>query len=264
VTCYKKCPEGYKNDGLTCRKTDIGIKVNIGQRLKCEEGFEKWGALCYPKCREGYKAKGCCLCEPNGGPGIRVNLMQRQRCNNGKEKLGALCYEKCKQGYKSAPGFLCREEKCKSGYVNDGLTCRRPPGTIKRDWYERGMGKSPLTNKKSNESSTNLDRQLKGKGTSVRAKDILHQVEAATFLSQHSDLLQPSPTVVASSKLYNTIRKTHWSFYVFSVLLTILLIMLVLTSAWSSTSATRRHLIGLWSGLIVGLLGIVLVHKLKA
>ena len=61
--CCHNCRAGYHDDGCTCRKTDVGIKVTLGQRQICPEGYEKYGLLCYPKCVEGYVAAGCCVCK---------------------------------------------------------------------------------------------------------------------------------------------------------------------------------------------------------
>ena len=61
--CKNKCKSGYHDDGCTCRRTDIGIKVALWERQYCRDDEEKRGALCYPKCKAGYTPVGCCLCE---------------------------------------------------------------------------------------------------------------------------------------------------------------------------------------------------------
>ena len=62
-SCCHKCPSGYHDDGCTCRKTNVGIKVTLGERHQCHSNEELHGALCYPKCREGYVNIGCCICK---------------------------------------------------------------------------------------------------------------------------------------------------------------------------------------------------------
>lgn len=75
--CRGQCRSGYDDDGCTCRKRDWGIKKTYFQRLRCRSNEDLYGSLCYPKCKSGYKAVGCCLCEPEGGPGIKLTLFQR-------------------------------------------------------------------------------------------------------------------------------------------------------------------------------------------
>ncbi|CAC5356078.1 unnamed protein product [Mytilus coruscus] len=97
--CCNRCESGYHDDGCTCRKTDVGIKVTLFQRQGCGPDEEINGLLCYPKCKEGYFASGCCICTPNGGAGIRITFQQRQKCRDGTEAYGDLCYPKCLAGY---------------------------------------------------------------------------------------------------------------------------------------------------------------------
>ena len=61
--CCNQCRSGYHDDGCTCRKTDVGIKVTLFERQYCRDDEDKYGALCYPKCREGWVAAGCCVCK---------------------------------------------------------------------------------------------------------------------------------------------------------------------------------------------------------
>ncbi|XP_052079942.1 uncharacterized protein LOC127718081 [Mytilus californianus] len=98
--CCNKCESGYHDDGCTCRKTDVGIKVTLFQRQGCGSDEELNGLLCYPKCKEGYHASGCCICTPNGGPGIRKTFIQRLKCHADEDRyLSQECYPKCKAGY---------------------------------------------------------------------------------------------------------------------------------------------------------------------
>ena len=56
------CGAGYHDDGCTCRKTDVGIKMNLFERQYCHEDEDLYAALCYPKCQPGFVAVGCCVC----------------------------------------------------------------------------------------------------------------------------------------------------------------------------------------------------------
>lgn len=53
-------------------------------------------------------------------------------CPSGKQKIGLLCYTPCRSGY-SRQGTLDCQQKCKSGWRDDGLFCRKPE-------YGRGAG----------------------------------------------------------------------------------------------------------------------------
>lgn len=92
-------------------------------RQSCRNDEDRNGALCYPKCRPGYRAVGCCLCEPDGGPGIKVTLGQRQYCNPDEEMIAGLCYKKPRAGF-SCKATICdfsKENTLTLRSVNNGL-----------------------------------------------------------------------------------------------------------------------------------------------
>ena len=60
--CCGNCYSGYHDDGCTCRKTGVGIKVTVFQRYRCHHDEDLYAGRCYPKCKEGYVAAGCCVC----------------------------------------------------------------------------------------------------------------------------------------------------------------------------------------------------------
>ncbi|VDI06884.1 Hypothetical predicted protein [Mytilus galloprovincialis] len=54
--------------------------------------------------------KGCCVCEPNDGPGIKMTLPQRQYCKNNEIKLNGVCWETCQSGYSDNDnGGVCKK-----------------------------------------------------------------------------------------------------------------------------------------------------------
>ena len=74
------------------------VTKNIGDRARfCRGDEDQYGTLCYPKCRAGFHPVGCCVCEPDGGPGIRLNAFDRIECPppgepDYRKQVGLLCY----------------------------------------------------------------------------------------------------------------------------------------------------------------------------
>lgn len=121
------------------------IKKTLFDRQSCHDDEEKNGALCYPKCKAGYHAVGCCLCEPDEGPGIKKNLFQRQFCNPDEEMNGGLCYPKCKEGYTADGCCICRRGGDVYAKQSYGRGAGTPDTTIqgKGPAYGRGVGTVP-------------------------------------------------------------------------------------------------------------------------
>jgi hypothetical protein len=111
---------------------------------KCEDGWEKSGALCYPDCKPGYKGVGPVCWE---------------KCPSGYKDDGAFCrkpgkiisadnkdcpwYDKCGVGaYYWKHKKRC--SKCPDGYKNDGCTCRIKVIIDAKKSYGRGAGKPLL------------------------------------------------------------------------------------------------------------------------
>lgn len=88
--CCHKCRSGYHDDGCTCRKTGVGIKVSLMQRQYCKSNEDKYGALCYPKCKQGFHNVGCCICEPTGGPRVTKAYKDRLFCKETAYNITAL------------------------------------------------------------------------------------------------------------------------------------------------------------------------------
>ncbi len=99
------CPSNMRDDGLSCWLDTYGRGAGYAawDWDKCtrenSQGCEWNGAMIYPKCRSGYHNVGCCLCEPDGGPGIKKTLFQRHYCNDDEELRDGLCYKKPRDGF---------------------------------------------------------------------------------------------------------------------------------------------------------------------
>jgi hypothetical protein len=118
VTCLKKCPPGYANDGLTCRKTDVGLKMGKQGRWTCpDKEAERINRKCWEPCRAGYVGRGK-TCVPQSGPGIKKTVQDRMKCEDDHELIGQLCYPKCRDGYKAAAGKMCIRD-CPDGFEPD-------------------------------------------------------------------------------------------------------------------------------------------------
>jgi len=164
VPPMKGCPEGYRDDGLTCFK-------DLTCRTWCDGDRDLFGN-CY-----AWNLKTEC-----SGPELIGKLSQG--CDGGKESVDGLCYEPCPAGYSRVPGApnicsrsyakatfiippqsgecpadkeliagLCYAKDIPAGYSRKVLgtldqTC--PPGAkdaggvCLRETYERGAGKVPL------------------------------------------------------------------------------------------------------------------------
>jgi hypothetical protein len=131
VACYKNCKPGYQDDGETCRKTDIGIRKTLSERLRCRSDEDESGGLCYPKCNPGYTTgpgdilfctKRTCPSEyaDTGLTCYRGPVTTTKKsygrgvgnvlsiCDLGQEKDSGLCYTQCGNGYHGV-GPVCWE-----------------------------------------------------------------------------------------------------------------------------------------------------------
>lgn len=109
------CPAGMRDDGVSCWVDTYGrgVGYSLAEWDRCvrENGHcEQYGLLYYPKCKPGYHSVGCCLCEPDGGPGIKKTLFDRQKCSADEEMNGALCYPKCKAGFHKVGCCICEPD----------------------------------------------------------------------------------------------------------------------------------------------------------
>ena len=96
--CWAACPDGFHDDGATCRKpiktTSRGsYGRGVGNALGCSGGQELSGALCYPACKSGYHGVGPVCWEV---------------CPEGKHDFGAFCGLHPKKTYGRGAGGICR------------------------------------------------------------------------------------------------------------------------------------------------------------
>ncbi|KAI9337817.1 hypothetical protein BDR26DRAFT_1008450 [Obelidium mucronatum] len=106
----RACPSHMHDDGTSCWLHTYGRGGGYAfwDAWRCDrehgQGCEWWGGMKYPRCKPNYHNVGCCLCEPNGGPGIKVTLFERQYCKPEDYKYGALCAGRCPNGFDNALG----------------------------------------------------------------------------------------------------------------------------------------------------------------
>lgn len=142
-TCNNNCPEGYRNDGLFCRKAEYGrgqyshtwSVIVSGNKAKCDAqnkdvgGCEQWGGFYYQKCKPGYKAVGCCICagDETCPPGFTYSVGSCRKstklatCPAGKVYDAGLCYIPCGPN-QTGVGPVCWT-KCPAGMVDCGAMC---------------------------------------------------------------------------------------------------------------------------------------------
>jgi hypothetical protein len=67
-TCYKRCPDGYKDIGLLCEPPGgARIVKNLFDRQTCRPDEDKVAGLCYPKCKDGFFAATPTICSNGKG-----------------------------------------------------------------------------------------------------------------------------------------------------------------------------------------------------
>lgn len=112
--CSPDCPEGYIDDGATCRK------------VECNPGDEKIGELCYPTCKSGFHKFGTQVCSPDCPEGWTDDgaTCRKVECSSDQDTVGALCYDKCKSGFHPFGTNVCSPD-CPAGFIDDGATCRK-------------------------------------------------------------------------------------------------------------------------------------------
>jgi len=138
----------------------LSWSVAIADNDKCEDNWEKDGALCYPVCKPGYKGVGpvcwkrCPENYKDDGATCRKDAHITKRdsygrgigkpmpCRDGMERDAGLCYKECRDGYKGV-GPVCWK-RCPEGYKTDGATCRKDAHIFGKDSYGRGVGKPLL------------------------------------------------------------------------------------------------------------------------
>jgi hypothetical protein len=115
-TCFKQCPDGMAEAGISCTKKSYGRGAGTTPN-QCPSGQEKNGALCYDTCKADYTGVAN-LCWSN--------------CPTGYTDAGATCFRPAdtitKDRYKRTDvGRIPNYSSCPSGYTTYPLTCTTTP-----------------------------------------------------------------------------------------------------------------------------------------
>jgi hypothetical protein len=100
--CCNNCPPGYTDDGCTCRRNNIGIKVTAMERAYCEDGYKLFGGVCYATCN-GDTTDTVTQCQKKSYGRTAGTPLE---CGDNEDLDAGLCYPKCKDGYKGV-GPMC-------------------------------------------------------------------------------------------------------------------------------------------------------------
>jgi hypothetical protein len=111
LLCYQTCPSDFTDTGLYCAK-DRHYSPGRPIRLACPSGTVEYAALCYDVPSGFHMASA----------GRAVDS-----CPDGWRDDGVTCWLDLHIYGNNCTG------KCRSGYINDGCTCRRPPQTKKHE-----------------------------------------------------------------------------------------------------------------------------------
>ncbi|MFO0642099.1 MAG: hypothetical protein U0183_22935 [Polyangiaceae bacterium] len=122
--CWESCPEGFHDDGLTCRKD---VQFAWADTSQCS-WLDKCGALsACTRCPPGFANDGC-VCHVNPevffkksyGRGVGSTMS----CDATKDSDAGLCYDKCSSGY-GGTGPVCWHACPKDWPVSCGLACTK-------------------------------------------------------------------------------------------------------------------------------------------
>jgi len=137
----KKCPEGWRNDGLYCRLPEYGRGVGHFTEDGCKASklAEKTGKGCgkhlliwYPTCKEGYTNFGCCICRPTT---VTKASCQKEFGEGSHIIMGSSCYRTidwsalkphyagCEKHVPELNAGLCYKECSDSGFKGVGPVC---------------------------------------------------------------------------------------------------------------------------------------------
>ncbi len=140
---FRSCPQGYNDDGLTCRLNNILSRPQTGRGVGtipngCPAGRELQNGLCYRRCDAGLDGDGpTCY----------------RRCPAGYNDDGVTCHRVAhifSSDNSGCPGYdICGLtfaqgcSVCPADYHNDGCTCRRDPHIFGQESRDRGVGTIP-------------------------------------------------------------------------------------------------------------------------
>jgi hypothetical protein len=141
--CWQNCPDGYTDDGATCRRDASIISSN---NSKCP-WYDKCGLVTAKGCSTcpaGYKNDGC-TCRRDvdifGKSSYTRGAGSSMSCNTNQDYDTGLCYNKCNTGYHGV-GPVCWGT-CPAGFKDDGGTCRKDVEIVTKPSYTRGAGTVP-------------------------------------------------------------------------------------------------------------------------
>ena len=119
--CYESCQSGYTGVGPVCWE------------MSCPEGYADDGATCRKDAhiigKDSY-GRGVGTIPPEFSAGS---------CGANEELDAGLCYQTCDEGY-TGVGPVCWESSCPEGYTDDGATCRLDVHIFGKESYGRGVG----------------------------------------------------------------------------------------------------------------------------
>jgi hypothetical protein len=138
------CPDGYVDDGQTCRLNNITSRPSVGRGVgttpnACPAGQQEQLGLCYRRCDTGFVGEGpvCWKPCPAGYTDDGVTC-RRDAHIFGADNSACPGHDKC--GLTFARGCSV----CPSGYHNDGCTCRRDAHIFGQESRPRGAGTIPI------------------------------------------------------------------------------------------------------------------------
>ena len=123
--CYKPCADGFKDDGLFCRKDAVitakeSYGRGAGTPMTCASTEDWDGALlCYPKCQAGYSGVGpVCwqncptgytdtglFCRKDGATITKNSYAATQTCASGYTNVAGVCWQQCPANYVDTGAF---------------------------------------------------------------------------------------------------------------------------------------------------------------
>jgi hypothetical protein len=143
--CWEICPEGYHDDGATCRK-DASIISSDNSHCPWYDKCGLVSAKGCSHCPAGYNNDGC-TCRRDAhiigkkSHGRGAGTVPGYGCG-AKDKDAGLCYTPCREGFHGV-GPVCWSH-CPAGFHDDGATCRIDANIVARPSYGRGVGTIPV------------------------------------------------------------------------------------------------------------------------
>jgi hypothetical protein len=130
--CWKTCPTGMTDVGVSCQKNGLINRSAHPKPLMCKAPEIDEGGLCYPPCTTGYKGVGpicwgACPADMKGEKGACMKGVPVPRnstpavCKAIEVSEDNLCFTKCKDGH-TGKGPTC-VANCPTGMTESGTSC---------------------------------------------------------------------------------------------------------------------------------------------